>query len=194
MTEKQAQRLKDKITKIKRALAADKRRWGGYYDDSRGLRYLPPELYLKLRDYKGALRYFKWFEKNFSDDVGFPVFLLEWAIALFKTGNTTLAENKVLKTFMSNFYLLDKFLDREIIDKGISELSSWQFNSLSDLPYSKNQIELSDFSVWLEQFMETEKFGKLSREVIDIERKLATEPAGPKRTALVARLSGLPGD
>jgi len=191
MTEKQAQRVKDKITKIKRALAADKRRWGGYYDDSRGLRYLPPELYLKLRDYKGALRYFKWFEKNFPDDVGFPVFLLEWAIALFKTGNTALSEKKVLKTFMSNFYLLDKFLGREIIDKGISEQSSWQFNNLADLPYSKGQIELSDFSIWLEQFMETEKFEKHSSEVIDIERKLQTEPAGPKRTALVARLSFL---
>ncbi|MDH5398197.1 MAG: hypothetical protein OEX02_08630, partial [Cyclobacteriaceae bacterium] len=192
MTEKQAQRLKDKITKIKRALAADKRRWGGYYDDSRGLRYSPPELYLKLLDYKGALRYFKWFEKNFPNDVGFPVFLLEWAITLFKTGNITLAEKKVLETFMSNFYLLDKFLEREIIDRGISEQSSWKFSSLADLPYSKYKQELSDFSVWLEQFVETEKFDKLRREVIEIERKLENEPVGPKRSALVARLYSLP--
>ena len=42
MTSKQIERIKKKITKIKQALAADKRRWGGFYDDSQGLRYLPP--------------------------------------------------------------------------------------------------------------------------------------------------------
>jgi len=44
MTEKQAQRLKNKIAKIKKALAADKRYWGGYYHDGGGLRYAPPEI------------------------------------------------------------------------------------------------------------------------------------------------------
>ena len=38
MTEKQAEKLQLKIKKIKAELAADKRRWGGFYDDSRGLR------------------------------------------------------------------------------------------------------------------------------------------------------------
>ena len=64
MTPKQIERIQNKIVKIKRALAADKRRWGGYYDDSRGLRYLAPEQYIKIRDYKGALRYFNWFNKT----------------------------------------------------------------------------------------------------------------------------------
>lgn len=38
MTEKQIERVKTKIKRIKAALAADKKRWG-FYDDSRGLRY-----------------------------------------------------------------------------------------------------------------------------------------------------------
>ena len=83
MTPKQTDRTQNKIAKIKRALAADKRLWG-CYDDSRGLRYLSPALYLKLKDYKGAMRYFNWFQKNFSDDSGYPSFLLEWTITLFK--------------------------------------------------------------------------------------------------------------
>lgn len=74
MTEKQAEKLQLKIKKIKAELAADKRRWGGFYDDSRGLRYLPPELYVKLQDWHGGLRYLKWFEKNFPDDIGFQIF------------------------------------------------------------------------------------------------------------------------
>ena len=53
MAPKQIEKIQNKIAKIKRALAADKRQWG-CYDDSRGLRYLPPALYLKLQDYRGG--------------------------------------------------------------------------------------------------------------------------------------------
>lgn len=84
MAPKQIERIQLKITKIKKELAADKKRWGGFYDDSRGLRYLPPELYLKIQDYSGALRYFNWFNKTVPEDSGFPVFLLEWAITFLK--------------------------------------------------------------------------------------------------------------
>jgi hypothetical protein len=57
MTPKQEDRIRTKIKRIKAELAADKKRWEGYYDDSRGLRYLLPALYLKLEDYSGGLRY-----------------------------------------------------------------------------------------------------------------------------------------
>jgi len=43
MTPKQEERIRNKIARIRKELAADKKRWGGFYDDSRGLRYLPPE-------------------------------------------------------------------------------------------------------------------------------------------------------
>ena len=85
MTPKQSQRLIKKIADIKRALAAEKRKFGGY-DDSRGLRYLPTRYYLQLADYKGGLAYTRWFAKTFPDDIGFPDFLFEWAVLLFKVG------------------------------------------------------------------------------------------------------------
>ena len=75
MTEKQITRIKTKITKIKKGLAADKKHWGGYYHDGGGMRYMPPELYLQIQDYTGSLRYFNWFNKNFPDDAGHPVFI-----------------------------------------------------------------------------------------------------------------------
>ena len=58
MTPKQEERIRDKISKIKKALAADKRQWGGIYHDGPGLRYLPPELFLKLKDYIFLIREF----------------------------------------------------------------------------------------------------------------------------------------
>ena len=94
MTEKQAEKIQLKIKKIEAELAADKRRWGGFYDDSRGVRYLPTELYVKLQDWNGGLRYMRWFEKNFPDDIGFPDFLFEWTIILFKKGKLKEAEKK----------------------------------------------------------------------------------------------------
>ena len=85
ITEAQVERVNLKITKLKKTLASDKKRCGGYYDDSIGIRYLIPEQYLKIQDYKGAARYFNWFNKTFPDDIGFPFFLFEWTVALVKT-------------------------------------------------------------------------------------------------------------
>jgi hypothetical protein len=76
MTPYQKQRLELKIKKIRNILAAEKRKFVGY-DDSRGLRYLPTSIYIKLQDYKGGLVYTRWFAKNFPDDAGFPDFLFE---------------------------------------------------------------------------------------------------------------------
>ncbi len=98
MTPKQAERLQKKIADIKRVLAAEKRKFGGY-DDSRGLRYQPTEYYIKLADYAGVLRYLRWFARQFPDDAGFPDFLFECTILLFKTGKTKEAEKKPSKPF-----------------------------------------------------------------------------------------------
>jgi tetratricopeptide (TPR) repeat protein len=186
MTTKQVERIQAKILKIKKALAADKRRWGGYYDDSQGLRYLPPELYLKIRDYKGALRYFNWFAKNFPDDIGYPVFLFEWAITLFKTNRLEQAENKALRTFYGNPYLLDGFLQRQLPDPGLYESSNWESRDLIDsLPYSKAQEELADFTAWLEGFMNSEKFTAFAQQIQAIRQALKKDPAWEERTALL---------
>ncbi len=84
MTPKQQERIKNKIQKVKAALSADKKHWGGQYHDGQGLRY------------------FNWFNKNFSDDSGYPDFLFEWTIILFKTGRLKEAEKKAFETFRSN--------------------------------------------------------------------------------------------
>ena len=54
MTPKQIEKVQIKIKKIRAALAAEKRMFG-CYDDSRGMRYLPPHLFVKIQDYKEDL-------------------------------------------------------------------------------------------------------------------------------------------
>lgn len=73
MSPKQSQRLQKKITDIKRTLAAQKRKFGGY-DDSPGLRYLPTRYYLQLGDYKGGLLIPAGLPKPFLMTLGFPIF------------------------------------------------------------------------------------------------------------------------
>jgi hypothetical protein len=177
MTALQEERIKNKIKKIKAALAADKKFWGGEYNDGRGLRYIPPQLYIELNDFSGALRYFNWFNKNFSDDSCYPEFLFEWTITLFKTGRLKEAEKKAFETFCSNTNIFDTFFGRQV-----TKINKWEGSNLQTQEFAENtfcykskQDNLVDFSEWLEEFIKTEKFILLSTKYLDIQRRLETE-------------------
>ena len=187
MTPKQIETRKNKIAGIKRTLAAEKRKFGAY-DDSRGRRYLPTKFYIEIGDYAGGLAYIKWFEKNFPEDRGFPIFLFEWTIILFKNGKTKDAEKKALQTFISNTYILSKFLEKQFPDLDKEENSNWAMPSLAEqLTYSKSNVELLDFSDFLSSFVLSEKFYKIANEFIYIQKLLKTEPVGQVRSQLVNR-------
>ncbi len=177
MTSKQQERLRNKIKKIKAALAADKKRWGGFYDDSRGLRYLPPKLYIELGDNSGGLRYFNWFNKNFPDDSGFPDFLFEWTVILFKTGRLKEAEKKAFETFTRNTYLFDKFFGRPIIPIDKRESSNLEVAefAIDFFDYSHKQENLVDFANWLDSLLQTENFSSLISEYVDLQKRIKHE-------------------
>jgi hypothetical protein len=177
MTPKQEERIKNKIKKVKAALAADKKRWGGQYHDGQGLRYYPPQLYIELNDFKGGLRYLNWFNKNFSDDSGYPDFLFEWTIVLFKTGRLKEAEKKAFETFMSNTYLFDVFFGRQVTNTEKWEGSNLQTQDFAEnhLGYNSKLENLADFSEWLGKFIATEKYIFLSNKYLDIQKRLKTE-------------------
>lgn len=187
MTPKQEERIILKIKRIKVELAADKKRWGGFYDDSRGLRYLPPELYIKLADYSGGMRYMNWFKQNFYDDGGFPEFIFEWAIILFKVGKVKEAEKMVFKAFCSNTYILDKFFDNPItpIDKYESSNIDIPEYAIESFNYSFKQANLMDFAEWLQHFIASEKIIALSQRYIDIHKQLNVEHEFETRSNLI---------
>ena len=171
-TEKQILRIKAKIDKIKKALASERRMYG-CYDDSAGRRYLPPELYIQIQDYKGGLNYTRWFNKNFPDDIGMPEFLFEWTIILFKNGKLKEAEKKAIETYCSNVYLLDKYFKRLIVLNDIYEGSNMERPEYTEyLTYTKDNPELADFTEWLDGFMNTQKFINITEEYINIRRQL----------------------
>lgn len=177
MTPKQQERIKNKIKKIKAALAADKKYWGGDYHDGQGLRYLPPQFYIQLSDFSGGLRYFNWFNKNFPDDSCYPDFLFEWTIILFKRDRKKEAEKKAFETFCSSKYLFDNFFGRQVIkfEKGEgSYLQTYDFIN-NQFDYNSQQDNLIDFSEWLAEVIATEKFILLSEKYLNTQQRLATE-------------------
>jgi hypothetical protein len=188
MTERQINSVKNKIVRIKKALAADKREWGGEYHDGRGLRYLPPQHYIKIKDYKGALRYFNWFHKNFSDDSGYPDFLFEWTIVLFFNNQLQAAEKKAFATFFANTYYFDRFFNKPIIPISKGELRNWESADMTKtFAYSCSQPELNTFADWLLLFINSHNFKVISQQFINISLQLENEPTGEKRSELVRR-------
>lgn len=185
MTPKQAERLKKKIADIKRALAAEKRTFGGY-DDSRGLRYLPTRYYLQLGDYRGGLNYTRWFAKAFPDDAGFPDFLFEWTVLLFKAGKLGEAQGKAWQTFCANTYVLHKFLGRPI--QPLAKDEGWAYAGVGLVDYfsySSQQAELLDFSLWLDEFLSSEAFISRRAHYMALYERLDTEEDGETRGYLI---------
>ena len=142
------------IKKIKPALAADKKRSGGFYNDGQGLRYAPPRLYIQLNDFTAGLRYMNWFEKNFPEDCGYTEFLFEWAIILFKRGRIKEAEKKVFQTFTSNIYVLHTFFGDPIYK--IEKLKRLDIEDseypIKHFSYSSTQENIIDFAAKLFSF------------------------------------------
>jgi hypothetical protein len=185
MTPIQIEKLKKKIADIKRILAAEKRKFGAY-DDSRGLRYLPTSYFVQLGDYKGGLTYLKWFYKNFPDDGGFPEFLFESSILLFKTGRLKEAAGAAFQTFCSSPYWIDQFLGRPVVP-----LDIWHSDNLMGIDYThtliytRDQADLVDFGDWLRELITTEDFIRRSSRYVEIYRQLKTEADKECRRRLV---------
>jgi hypothetical protein len=180
-----------KLARIKSALAADKRKWGAW-DDSRGLRYLSPGLFIKIEDWEGGLKYLKWFAKNFPDDIGMPEFLLEWAVILFKNNNLAESKCKVFEAFFSNTYLLDSFLGRSVVP-----VDKWEGSNLESPEYVQHvssthkEPELADFSKWLETLTSTDEFQLMKNKFTELNIKLKREKDGEIRIYLIAQIRQL---
>jgi hypothetical protein len=122
------------------------------------LRYAPPQYYVKLQDFKGALTYFRWFKRNFPDDVGEPSFLFEWTVTLYKNGKLTDATEKAFQTFAANTYVIDKFLNRPFHTvEGVRDFE-WQRRQVEYLTYNATQDHLKDFALWLESSVNSAPF------------------------------------
>jgi len=185
MTEKQIQKIQRTVKAYRAILATEKRRFGGYMD-SGGIRYIIPELYLKIQDYKGALTYFRWFSKAFPDDIGFPAFNLFWAATLFENNKIPEGLGKVYETAFSNTYLLDLIAGKDTnpIDK--SELIGFE-----NLDYAKQIYEgcieliTLEFQIYITGLVVSNEFIDNLNRFVALQKLIKDEPVGQMRTHLI---------
>ena len=102
-------KFRDRATRLKRALAKEKRRYGGI-DDGYGKRYLIGPLFALAGDVRQALAHYEWHERECPDDIGEPIHYLWWALTLYKFGELEKANAKLLETMVRNIYLLPALL------------------------------------------------------------------------------------
>jgi tetratricopeptide (TPR) repeat protein len=185
MTEKQIERIKKSIKFYWARLAAEKRMHGDY-NDSAGLRYIIPELYFQIGNYKGALVYFRWFAKAFPDDTGFPFFNLLWSAAFFENNKIPQAINKAHETAFSNTYLLELIGGRDTVQLDKSENIGYENHEYAKQVY-KDCIDLItlDFQNWISNLSEFDGFKANLNKFISIQKLIKDEPVGPMRTGLI---------
>ncbi len=148
----------------------------GYIEDIEELRYLPSAVYLKLQDYQHGLEYNQWVAENFVDDCEPPDFLFEWSVFLFMNGKIKEAEVKLLETFLSNTYVIDKFFGRPITPIDKTEYSEFEHvEFVEKFKYSFDQDDLAPFVKWFTEFEQSEMFRSVAKRFVKSQVLLKVE-------------------
>ena len=184
MTPEKIKRYRERANRAKRELLKEKQQYG-HINDGSGKRYLAPVYYVLAGDNDKALAFYRWFEAEFDDDIGEPVFDLYWALAEFRAGNTAQARYRLQIAMLNNLYLLP-FLFNKPIDK----LDIWHWSNRTDSRYlSEIQEYLHEPTPaerqWIEVEYNSQPLTALRQEYIATYHQLKHERGVPKRTEIL---------
>jgi len=113
-------------------------------NDNQGIRYLIAPAYLLKNDIKGAIREFEWYQEHYGQDRPLPDFSLNWALALFLTGQYKEAAARIRSTIFLNPYLIPLVLGEEP-----EPLPIWHWINLMGLDYAEEYFDWYE-ELWLE--------------------------------------------
>lgn len=190
-----AKKIRARIKRYERALQKDKEVNVGQIRDGAGKRFLLGPLYMLMGDLDGALRSFRWFEEEFSELGGEPVQYLCWTLALYRSGDVEGAGRKLLRTMLSNLYILPRLL-------GIEQpmLDIWHTSNVNE-PEWLDEAEPGVFDLWnpaalswATKVYSSERATNLRERYIEIHRQLNHVRPGPERSRLVEEASRLERD
>jgi hypothetical protein len=184
-------KLKSRISSYKSSLLKEKRKFG-YVDDGAGKRYLLFSLYFVLNDLEETKDYIKWYEKEFSDDIGEPIQKLCWALSLRRMGNEMEARKMLAEMTLSNLYIIPKLLGCDI-----EEYDIWHASSDQDIGYFSYLPEEVIASIteaeiqWLRQEYESPEFRHIRQRYIEIHHKLKSTKEFDERKRLLSDSNSL---
>ena len=187
MTPRQIEKIKKQIKSERAFLSAEKRKFGGYFDN-RGRRYIIAELYTEIKDYKGVLRYYNWFNKEFPDDTGFPELHLSWIIAAIKENKLQIANKHLVQLEAINSYLIPKILGIKQL-----EIQKWGGTDLSTIDYATHITENSkhwldqEILNYLEEITSKKEYKTFKKDVIECDLELNSEDKINKRKKILEK-------
>ena len=190
MTEKQVEKIKLSIKKHRAALASERRKYGAF-DDSAGRRYSIADLYLRIADYKGAITYKKWFDKNFQDDVRGPSLYLNWSIAYFELKKMPEAKACTINTALKNVYLHHLLLGEDIDQINMYESGYQTLEYAYAITDSCRKLATKAYINWLGAFVESDEYRQLVNKHIQISKLLKDEESLEIRMGLITQLGEL---
>ena len=124
MEASERKKYRDRANRAYRSLLREKSQHG-FIDDGAGKRYQVGVYYLLSGEVEKALAFYSWFEQEFPDDIGEPVFELYWALAHYRDGNMEAARARLQGTMLQNIYLLPFLFDEPLAKQNIWHSSNW---------------------------------------------------------------------
>ena len=179
------QKIRSRLKSHERRLRKEKEEYG-FYRDGAGKRYELGPGYMLLGDDSGALESFRWFDREFPDDIGEPGHLLCWSLALYRTGDQAGATRKLRQTMLSNLYVLPHLSGTAIARLDIWHGSNWEEpDYLAVIPGAYWSLWTEGEREWAANLYRSPEFTAVRERWIDIGRALRTTPRGPERSQLV---------
>jgi len=179
-------RTKVRIGRAIRALLNEKKKFG-CFDDGGGKRYLVGIDFVRAGANEEALEHFRWFDTEFPDDIGEPVFLLYRALVEYRATNTVEARRRLMMASVSNLYLLPHILGQDQDRLAIWHSSNWEgpeyLNMFADELAELTQEEKS----WIQNEYESKAFRALRSEYVAVFGELLDERDVSRRTSLLNR-------
>ena len=186
MTTEERKRFRNRANRAKRELLKEKDKCG-YFDDRSGKRYRIPVFYILAGENDKALDFFSWYEKEFPDDIGEPIFHLYWALSEFKAGHKKEASYRLKIAMLANLYMLP-FLFQEPIEM----LAIWHASNRAHPDYLYEIKEYLDEPTpkereWIKSEYNTQAFVILRDEYINTFSKLNNEHDIQRRSEILNR-------
>lgn len=164
----------------------------GFYRDGTGKRYELGPGYMLLGDDGGALESFRWFDKEFPDDIGEPGHLLCWSLALHRAGDQAAATRKLRQAMLSNLYVVAHLLGKSIGKLDIWHGSNWEEpDYLAVIPSAYWSLWTEGDRAWAANLYRSPEFTSVRARWIDIGRALRTTPRRQDRNQLVKEMHEL---
>ncbi len=173
-------KFRERANRARRGLLNEKKKYGSINDGS-GKRYRAGVFYLLSGDVEKALEFYSWYEQEFSNDGGEPIFNLYWALAHYRAGNIDEARVNLQSAMLENIYMLPL-----VFGEPMKTLEIWHPSNFNEPEYLFEVEEFLDEPTieerkWMKEEFRSKRFKDLRNGYIETYKALSNERDFEKR-------------